>query len=165
MSFCLLGIFDYWFNFMTGNWSVHYFYFFQIHSGRLYICKILSISCSLSTLLVYKLFIVKSLIILCISVVLVVTLFPFLFLILLTWYLYFSWWVCLILFIFSKNQLLDLLLISILFISALICIISFLLLILCFVCSSCSNLHRCNVRWLILFLFPEVGWYHYQLSS
>ena len=138
--------------------------------GRLYICKILSISSSLSILLVYKLFIIISYNPLYFCSV-GCNFISFLFLILLTWYLNFSWWVCLKVnqcCLSFQNQLLDLLiLISILFISVLICISSFLLLILCFVCSSFSSLHRCNVRWLILqfFLFPEVGLYHYQLSS
>ena len=59
-----------------------------------------------------------------------------------------------ILFIFSKNQLQILLsfpfFVSILFISALIFMISFLLLTSGFVCSSFSNCFRCKVRLFIL---------------
>ena len=60
-----------------------------------------------------------------------------------------------ILFTFSKNQLLVLLLfaivffVSISFISALIFMISFLLLTLCFLCSSFSSCFKCRVRLFI----------------
>ena len=76
-----------------------------------------------------------------------------------------------ILFIFSKNQLLVLLIfaivffVSISFISALIFMISFLLLALGFVCSSFSSSFRCKVRLLRFFFFLEVGLYSYKLPS
>ena len=60
-----------------------------------------------------------------------------------------------ILFIFSKNQLLDLLILTILFLvsmlfnSALILIVSFLVLALGFVCCCSSNSCRCRVRLFI----------------
>ena len=78
----------------------------------------------------------------------------------------------LILFMFSKNQFLVLLIftivscISVSFISAWICMISFLLLILGFFCSSFSSCFKCKVRLPILFfLFLEVGLYCYKLPS
>ena len=93
---------------------------------------------------------------LCISAVSVVTS-PFSFLILLICVLSLFFLMSLanglsILFIFSKNQLLFLLIfaivffVSISFISALIFVISFLLLTLGFVCSSFSSSFRCKVR-------------------
>ena len=96
---------------------------------------------------------------LCISAVSVVTS-PFSFLILLIWVLSFFFLMSLanglsILFIFSKNQLLVLLIfaiiffLSISFISSLIFMISFLLLTLGFVCSSFSSSFRCKVRLFI----------------
>ena len=102
---------------------------------------------------------------LCISVVSVVTS-PFSFLILLIWVLSLFFLVSLanglsILFIFSKNQLLVLLIfatvffVSISFLSTLIFMISFLLLTLGFVCSSFSSFFRCKVRLSILFIFSR----------
>ena len=113
--------------------------------------------------------------ILCISVLSVV-IFSFSFLILLIWFFF-----CFlmsqanglsILFIFSKNQLLALLIfamiffVSFAFISALIFKISFLLLTLGFFISSFSSSFRCRVRlcsWLF-FLFLEVSLYWYEPS-
>ena len=46
-----LKLFNYWFNFITGNFSVHIFYFFLI---RLHISKTLSIYSRLFTLLAYS---------------------------------------------------------------------------------------------------------------
>ena len=85
---------------------------------------------------------------------------PFSFLILLIWVLSLFFLMSLanglpILFIFSKNQILVLLIfataffVSISFISALIFMISFLLLTLGFVCPSFSSSFRCNVRLFI----------------
>ena len=71
---------------------------------------------------------------------------------------FFSWWVWLkfyLLFIFARNQLLVSLIfaivffVSILFISTLIFMISFLQLTLSFVCSSFSSCFRCKVRLFI----------------
>ena len=76
-----------------------------------------------------------------------------------------------ILFLFSKNQLLVLFAIvffvSISFISALIFMISFLLLTLDFVCSSFSSSFRCKVRLFICSYscFLNVGLYSYKLPS
>ena len=96
---------------------------------------------------------------LCISAVSVVAS-PFSFLNVLIWVLSLFFLMCLanglsISFIFSKNQLLVLLMfgivffVSISFISALIFMISFLLLTLGFVCSSFSSSFRCKVRLFI----------------
>ena len=96
---------------------------------------------------------------LCISAVSVVTS-PFSFLILLIWVLSFFFLMSLanglsILFIFSKDQLLVLLIfalvffVTISFISPLIFMTSFLLLTLGFVCSSFSSSFRCKVRLFI----------------
>ena len=100
--------------------------------------------------------------ILCISVLSVV-ISPFSFLILLIWFFSFvSWWVwlmvCQFYFILSKKQLFALLIfamvsfISFAFISALICMISFLLLTLGLFISSYSSCFRCRVR-LFIWLF------------
>ena len=115
--------------------------------------------------------------ILCISAVSVVTS-PFSFLILVIWVFSLFFSVSLanglsILFIFSKNQLLVLLIFAIFsfvsfsFISDMIFMISFLLLTVAFFYSSFSNCFRCKVRLFIwdVSCFLEVGLYCYKLSS
>ena len=168
LDFCLLGVFISHFQFSTCDWSVHISSWFTF--GRLYLSKNLSISSRFSILLVYS---CKSLWILCISVVSIVTS-PFSFLMLSIWVLSLFFLLSLakglsILFIFSKNQLLVSLIfaivffVSVSFISALIFMIFFLLLTLGFVCSSFSSCFRCKVRFFI-FLFPEVRLYSYKLT-
>ena len=114
--------------------------------------------------------------ILCISAVSVVTS-PFSFLIVLIWVLSLFFLMSLanglsILFIFSKNQLLVLLIFAIVFfasisfICALIFMISFLLLTLGFVCSSFSSFFRCISLKLSLVWFwaSKMGLYYIQSS-
>ena len=110
--------------------------------------------------------------ILCISIVSIVTS-PFSFLILLIWILFFFLMSLTkhlsILFIFSKNQLLVSLIfavvfcISISFISAMIFMISFLLLTLGFVCFLSLVALGVRIGCLKFFLFLEVGLYWYKL--
>ena len=117
--------------------------------------------------------------ILCISVLSVV-ISPFSFLILLIWF--FSLWFLMslanglsILFIFSKNQLLALLIfamvsfVSFSFISALIFMVYFLLLTLVFFISSFSSCFRCRVRlfiWIFsCFLRYGCSAMHFPLST
>ena len=105
--------------------------------------------------------------ILCISVMSVVTS-PFSFLILLVWFFPLLFLMSLAngwstLFIFSKSQILDLLIFAIVsfvsfpFIYALIFTLSFLLLTLGFFISSFSSCFRCRVRTVILFFLVSSG--------
>ena len=149
-------IFNHSFNFITCDWSVHIFYFFLVHSWKVapflefvhffqFVRFIGRVACS--SLLRCFVFLWS-----------VVT--PFSFLILLIWVHSFFFLMSLakglsILFMFSKNQLLVLLIfpivffVSISFISAVIFTISFLLLILGFVYSSFSSSFRCKVSLFI----------------
>ena len=141
---------------------------------RWYFCKNLFTCSRLSVLLAYS-WLWYSLMTLCIAVVSVVA-FPFSFRI---YWLepssFYSWWVCLkgisILLISPKNWLLVLLifiifLVSISFISALIFMISFHLLMLGFFCSSfplsCFN---CKVRLFIWYFSYFLRLYCYKLPS
>ena len=130
--------------------------------GRLYLCKNLSILWHVvgySSLLWSWLIIIIS---------------PFLFLILLMWafLLFFSWWVWLWVYQFCWSfQIItlwfhwsSLLFVCLYFIYLCSDMISFLLLILGFVCSSFCSCFCCKVS-LSFFFFPEMGLYCYILPS
>ena len=132
------------------------FCFFFISFGRLYFSGNVSISPSFSNFLAYSCNLLQFLTILCISEVSFVTS-PLSFLIVFIWVLSLFFLMSLlkgllILFIFSKNQLLDLLilrivlLVSMSFTCALILVISFLLLALCCLCCCSSSSYRHQVR-------------------
>ena len=138
------------------------------HLGRWYLTKTFFVSSRLS--FYCHRVANSSLVILCVSVVLVVT-FPFSFLILLIWVLPPCFFLLLLLFhlanglsillillIFVKNQFLVSLIFVIVFfvftsfISALIFFLSFLLITLSFVCSCFSSYFRCKVKLFEIFL-------------
>ena len=140
LTFVCWEFFYYWFNFITGNWSVHILYFTWFSLGRVYISKNLSSSSRLSILLAY-IYIVFHSSLLPSFVFLWCWLYIFLFHFWFYWFgpcPFFSWWVWLKVYqlclsfhriILASLSFSIVFLISISFISALIFMISFLLLL------------------------------------
>jgi len=146
-TFICRECFYYVFDFISNDWCAHLIYFFLIQFWQVISCPFL-LGCQIWWHTIFHSIFCYSCSICC------DILFHFLFC-LLGFFLYSSWWVwpevCQFLFTFSKNQLLVLFILSIIFwitillISSLIFMISFLMLTLSFVCTSFSN----SFRWWV----------------